>query len=220
MNAVFHVLLHRHRLPLLLVAVALLVGLVATALVVGAATDPGFSPWLTVAGSAVKYWLGAFGILLVVTHLRHFVAAGLTRRAVLAGGAALGALLALGGAVLVPLGHGLEEALIGDVSAGYPPWSPAVAVGEFGRLLPICLAFLVSGTVLAAAFYRFGTWRGLPLAALAGLPLLVSQELLRSDGSDLPYPAALAVSLAVTLLGAVLCRWLVSDVAIRRPATP
>ncbi|OJF13729.1 hypothetical protein [Couchioplanes caeruleus] len=98
---------------MLFVALTLVVGLVAAALVAGAATDPGFSPWMTVAGSAVKYWVGAFGILLVVSHLRHFVAAGLTRRAVLAGGSAVGALLSL---TVTLLGALLCHWLVRDVA--------------------------------------------------------------------------------------------------------
>ncbi|MEV6601862.1 hypothetical protein AB0M36_34140 [Actinoplanes sp. NPDC051346] len=220
MTAVFRALFHRYRFPLLFVGLILVAGLVATALVFRSVTDPAdASPWLMVAGSAVKYWLGTFGVLLVASHLRQFMAAGLTRRAVLAGGAAMGALLALVAAAVVPLGHGLEEALLDDVSEDYPQWHSAVAVSEFGHVLPVCLAFLVTGATIAAGFYRFGAWRGLLVAVPAILPMLVAQELLRLDGSDLPYAAGLAVSLAVTLLGALLCHWLVRQVAIRRPAT-
>ncbi|MFI5491005.1 hypothetical protein [Actinoplanes sp. NPDC051859] len=223
-RAVFGALLRRYRLPLLIAGLVLAVGVVISSLVVGARIDPSFSPWMVVAGSVVKYWLFAFGVLLVAGHLRLFAAAGLTRRAVLTGGAVLGVLSAIAAAVLTALGHGLESALIGDVSPGYPAWSVAGAVAELGHLLPICIAFFVSGAAAAVGFYRFGAWRGLPLAVPAALPLVVAEELLGVDGSGqvltrvLPYAAGLPVSLAVTLLGALLCYWLTHGAPIRRPA--
>ncbi|MEV4638605.1 hypothetical protein AB0J80_14760 [Actinoplanes sp. NPDC049548] len=224
-RTVLSTLLRMYRPILLGFGATLVVGLGLVDLAFGLLTEPGFSLWMFVAGSAVKYWLGVIGVMLVTLHLRQFVAAGVTRRTVVAGGAAFGVLVSVGVAVLIPLGHGLEDKALGAVSADYPAWSPPVAVGEFGHVLPVCLAFFVSGAAVAAGFYRFGAGIGLALLVPAVLPGLLAEELLGNGGSgevltrDLPYPGALAVSLGVTVLGALLCQREMRDVAIRRAKT-
>ncbi|MFI7600818.1 hypothetical protein [Actinoplanes sp. NPDC049681] len=215
-------LLRRYRPVFLWTSATLLVGVGIGDAVLGTVADPAFSLWMFVAGSAVKYWLGVLGVMLVVSHLRHFAAAGVTRRALIVGGSVFGVLVCLGVGVLVPLGHGLENAAVGAVSAGYPAWSPAVALSEFGHLVPTCLAFFVSGAAAAAGFYRFGAGGGLLVVLPAVLPGIVSEELLGLGGSgevltrDLPYAAAVVVSLAVTGLGGLLYQRQMRDVAVRR----
>jgi len=190
-------------------------------------TDPPFSLWMFMAGSGVKYWFGVVGVMMVATHLRQFVAAGITRRDVLAAGLFLGVLAAVAFAVFVAAGHGVEYALRGGadgVPPAYPDWSPAVALREVGHILPSCLAFLVAGATAAAGFYRFGAWIGLPLVVPALLPIAVSEGLLGIGEKGevlsrfLPFGAAFAASLVVTVLGALALRRAVSDVAIRSGA--
>jgi hypothetical protein len=187
-------------------------------------TDMSFSLWMYIGGSAVKYWSGVVGIMLVATHLRQFVSAGVTRRHFLTGGLLFGVLAAVAAAVFITLGHGVEYALRGGadgVPASYPDWSAAVALRELGHILPSCLAFLIAGATAAAAFYRFGAAIGLALVTPAVLPIAVSEGLLGIGEKGevlsrfLPYGVAFAVSLTVTAVGALALRRAVSDIAIR-----
>ncbi|MEV8505505.1 hypothetical protein AB0368_11845 [Actinoplanes sp. NPDC051475] len=227
MNArtVLMTLLRMYRPILLWFGATLVVGVAIGDLVLDIFAEPAFSLWMFVAGSAVKYWLGVIGVMLVSLHLRQFVAAGVTRRALIAAGLALGVLVSLGVGVLITLGHGLEDRSFSTVGAGYPAWSPSVAVSEFGHVFPTCLAFFVSGAAAAAGFYRFGAWGGLAVVVPAILPGLLSEELLGISGTggvltrNLPYAAALAVSFGVSVLGGLLYQWLIRDVAIRRATT-
>ncbi|BCJ54652.1 hypothetical protein Asp14428_61270 [Actinoplanes sp. NBRC 14428] len=227
MNAhtVLLTLLRMYRPIFLWFGATLVIGVGIADLVLGAVTEPAFSLWMFVAASAVKYWVLVIGVILVSTHLRQFVAAGVTRRALVTGGLIFGVLTSLAVAVLVPLGHGLEDALLGEVAAGYPAWSPRLGLGEFGHVLPSCLAFFVSGAAVVAAFYRYGAWRGLPLLVPALLPALVTEGLLGLGGNGelltrfLPYAAAVTVSVGLSLVGAMLYRRVMRDVTIRRSTT-
>jgi hypothetical protein len=201
-------------------------GVAVANLVIARFTDPGFSLWLF-AGSVGQYWLLVVGILLVTMHLRQYVSNGVTRRDFLTGVAVFGLVLAVFFALLVPVGHGIEYALLrlnGRRGAGYPPFSLAVAVGEFGHALPGALAFGVSGIAVSAAFYRYGGWGGCLALLPAVLPIAASQAFLGIDDHGelsarfVPYVAALAMSLAVTAVAAVLYHRTLRDVPIRRTA--
>ncbi len=191
-------------------------------------TDPTLSLWLVVSGAAAKYWLGVVGVLLVSLHLRQFVANGITRHDFLAGAAIAGLLVAVLFAVAVPFGHGAEQMLMGlggPLPERYPTTSPGTALREFGHILPASVAFLVTGGAASAGFYRFGAWGGLALLPVTLLPIAAAEALLGVDehgGFDVrfvPYPAAVLITLAVTALAALLYRWELRDVAIRRGAT-
>ena len=204
----------------------IVVGVAVANVVLTRFLDPGFSVWLF-AGSVGRYWLMVVGILLVSMHLRQFISNGVTRRDFLIGAAVFGLILAVFFAVLVPLGHGVESALLGldgRRGVGYPPFSFAVAVGEFGYSLPGALAFGVSGIAVSAGFYRYGAWGGSLVMLPALLPIAASQAFLGIDDHGelsarfVPYLAALAISLAVTAMAAVLYHRTLRDVPIRRTA--
>jgi hypothetical protein len=193
--------------------------------VVSRLTDPTFSLWLVIAGSATKYWLGVVGLLLVGLHLRQFVANGITRHDFLAGAALAGALLAVLFAAAVPLGHAAEQLLLGlsgPLPAQYPTTSPGTALREFGHLLPAAPAYLVAGGAAAAGFYRFGAWGGLALLPIAVLPVAAAEALLGVDENGgfavrfVPYAVAVLITVTATALGALLFHREVRDVAIRR----
>jgi len=145
----------------------------------------------------------------------------------LIGSALFGGLTATAFAVLLPIGHGIEQlvwTIIGTPPAGYPQFSAAEAVREFGHYLPIELGFLVSGAFIGAAFYRFAWWAGLLLLLPGVMPAIAADALLGGVGAGppaaqgLPYAGALAVSLVVTVLIAAMIGAAMRDVTIRRTA--
>ena len=189
-------------------------------------SDLGFSMWLVLAGQAAKYWIFVIGIILVAMHLRQFVVNGATRHEFLAGVAVFGLVLAVAWAVAVPLGHGIESAVleaIGRRGTDYPVQTAGGALREFGRQLPISLACLVSGATIATGFYRWRPWIGLAVIPAGAAPAVLTDWLLGFDEwngvpHSVPYPAGLALSLAVTGLVAWGLHRAVSDVPIRRTA--
>jgi hypothetical protein len=202
----------------------LVIGTAVAMSIVDRLTTPTVSIWLLVAGSALKYWVLIVGIMLVVTHLRQFVINGTTRRDLITGAAVFGVTVAIGFAILVPIGHGLERALLalsGPVPSGYPAFSAGIALSEFGRYLPQELAFLVSGLAIAAGFYRYGGWPGVLFLVPGVLPVVVAEGLVGFDENGhvqsrlLSYPVGLVVVLVVTALVAVLYQREMRDVPIR-----
>ena len=186
----------------------------------------GFSMWLVLAGNAAKYWILVIGIILVALHLRQFVVNGATRHEFLAGIAVFGLVLSVAWAVAVPLGHGIESAVLealGGRGAGYPVQTAGGALREFGEQLPISLAYLVSGATIAIGFYRWRAWIGLAVMLAGAAPAMLTDWLLGYNEwngvpHSVPYPAALAASLAITGLVAWGCHRAISDVPIRRTA--
>jgi hypothetical protein len=200
----------------------LIVGLAVGLAIAQAFADVQFSLWSMIAGSASRYWLAVIGVILVSSHLRQFVATGVTRRAFLSGAALFGLVTAVLFAVVVIAGHGLEQWVVGragPLSADYPVLS---VVSEFLHVLPNGLAFLVSGATIAAGYYRFGPLRGFLLLVPGLLPVAVSEGLLGNGEHGepitrfLPFVLALAVSLLVTALVAAICHRVIRDVVIRR----
>jgi len=90
-----------------LCAVAVIVA--AVSIVAARVSDTGFSFWLITSGHATKWWLLIMGILLVATYLKLYVANGVTRHDFLLGSALFGGLTATAFAVLLPIGHGIEQ---------------------------------------------------------------------------------------------------------------
>jgi hypothetical protein len=202
----------------------LIAGVAIADVIIATVADPGFSLWLTIAGSAAKYWLGVIGVMLISMNLRFFVAGGITRRDFLAGAGLFGLLASLVFAALVPLGHGVEAALrglTGPLPADYPRFSATVALGEFAHELPSCLAFLVAGAAVTAGFYRFGALRGFALLIPGLLPVTVAEVLLGIDEPGklgarfVPVVVAVLLSLAVTAFGVWLNQQTLRHTAIR-----
>jgi hypothetical protein len=187
---------------------------------------PDYSMWLVLAGSAEKYWLLVIGIILVAMNLRQFVANGVTRHEFLAGSAVYGVVLALGWSVALVLGHVIEALLLdaaGRRGDGYPGIGPADLLDQFGHALPLALGWMVSGALIAAGFFRWRPLLGLIVMVGGLVPAAVAEGLLAynefGDGMEkLPYPAALAISVAVTAAGAAALYRAVSDTPIRRAA--
>jgi len=187
---------------------------------------PDFSMWLVLAGSAEKYWLLVIGIILVSMNLRQFVANGVTRHEFLAGSAVYGLVLALGWSVALVLGHVVEALLLGAAGRrgdGYPGIGPIDLLDQFGHALPLALGWMLSGALIAIGFFRWRAWLGLIVMVGGAIPAAVADGLLAynefGDGvGRLPYPAALAISIAATALGAVALHRAVSDTPIRRTA--
>lgn len=178
------------------------------------------SIWLLVAGSASRYWLLVIGIVLVGTHLRRFVAGGATRREFSFAAILFGAAISVALAILIPLGHGLESAVV-QHGSGYPAFSAGEALRESGRALAVSLAYYISGMLFGMAYYRHSPWIGTALIIPCAVPLVASQVLLGYDvagvtGGVLPYRPALLLTLVVIAASAVVLRTTIRDVALRR----
>ena len=225
MISVSAALIRIYRPVLLWFTAVLVLAEVCFVTVVSAITPVKFSMWVLVVGSAARYWLMVVVIMLIAVQLRQFVANGVTRREFVVGATPC----ALGGAVLLaafmPVGHGLESAVLslaGRQGAGYPSFSAWVGLAEFGRMLPGMLGFLVSGGLFAIVVLRYQPWIGIPLLLPAAAPLAVSAGLFDFDAYGIPvhavvpYSLALPISAVVTVAGAAALWWAVRDVAIRR----
>jgi hypothetical protein len=186
------------------------------------------SLWIVVAGHATKWWLLVVGVMLVAAHFKLYLANGVTRRDFVLGAGVFGTVTALGYAALVPIGHGVERLVwtaFGDPPESYPAFSAAGALREFAHLLPATLAWLVSGALITAGFYRFRWWAGLLLLVPAALPLAVTDALLGIFGPEdsptarlLPFAVGLAISLALTAAGTAAFYLQMRDVAVARAA--
>lgn len=177
--------------------------------------------WWKAAGITTKYWLLAVGATLVTVHLRSFVANGITRRAFVIGGAAFGIVTAVGLTALVVTTGALQiltGALVGRDGAGRSGVADFIAWS--GQALPLMLAYLVSGLLFGAVYYRFGR-RGMVLLGVpAALPLVLTESILGAGRDDrillAAYPVALSVCLVVIGLGFAGAHRILSGVAIQR----
>jgi hypothetical protein len=221
MNVV-RTLFRLYRPTALAVGLALILIEAAAIIAIRALGPASISPWLLIGGSATRYALLAAGIMLVVNQLRQFVTNGVTRREFLLAAAVLGLTLSVAVAILIPLGHGLEQAVLtaaGRRTGDYP----AVAGGrEFGRSLAGSMAYFVSGGLFGAIFYRYSPWTGIALLIPAAVPLVASQTLLGYDGTTatglLPYQPALLITFVAVAAGVLWLSRTMRDVAIRRTA--
>ncbi|MET0423540.1 MAG: hypothetical protein ABW046_06675 [Actinoplanes sp.] len=183
-----------------------------------------FSLWLTLAGSAAKYWLLVVGIMLVVTQFRTFVANGVTRHEFLAGAALFALTMTVGFAVVVVAGHAAESLALGltdNRDGNYPVFVGADVFREFGAVAPVSLAYLVSGALIAAGFHRFRPLVGVALIVPGAIPMAVAAVALGlnefgEETGRMPYLSGLLLTLAVVVLGAAACHRVLRDVAIRR----
>jgi hypothetical protein len=203
----------------MIVGVAIGVSLLATL------GDVRYSLWMVIAGNASKYWMGAAGVLLGGRHLKQFMATGLTRRAYLSGAIAFGLVAVLVFTVLVTAGHLVEQAFLrlgGPLAATYPQLTARSAVGEFFHVLPVELAYLVTGAAITAGYYRFGPWLGFWLILPGAVPVLVAEGLFgRGPHGEavtrlLPFGVALVLSVVVSGSALVMYHRELRDVAIRR----
>jgi hypothetical protein len=186
------------------------------------------SVWELITGQAAKYWLLVLGLMLVPTHLKLFVANGVTRRDFLLGAGAFGLVTAVIFAALVPIGRGVESLVrtaFGVAADGYPDFSAGEALRDFGHYAPGAVGWLITGALVAAGFYRYPWWVGLLLIIPFALPLAIPETLLGLYAAVdtpahrfVPFGAGLALSLLAGAAGAVVLRQMIRDVAIRPSA--
>jgi hypothetical protein len=191
-------------------------------------TEVELSLWQLVAGQAAKYWLLVLGVLLIATHLKLYVANGITRREFLAGAGLFAILAVVVFAALVPIGRGVEWLLwnaFGVAPTGYPDFTAGEALRDFGHYAPGAIGFVVTGALVAAGFYRYTWWAGLLLIIPFAMPLVVSEALLGlyTLGASpaprvFPFAAGLVLSLLASAAGVVVLRLLTRDVPIRPSA--
>ncbi|WP_030436146.1 hypothetical protein [Actinoplanes subtropicus] len=224
--SVTRVLFRLYRPIILPFVVMIVLADVIATVAVTSVRHPDFSMWLVLGGAAAKYWILVIGIILVAMHLRQFVVNGATRHEFLAGVAVFGLILAVAWAIAVPLGHGIESAVLGAAGKrgpGYPVLTAGGALRQFGQQLPISLAYLVSGAMIATGFYRWRAWTGLVVMLGGAVPALATDWLLGFDvwgglNRGVPYPAGLALSVAAIALVAWGLHRAISDVPIRPTA--
>lgn len=221
------VLLRAHRPSALLFWGVMLTGVTAAVVVNEVLTSRWHlddDPWLLLAGTAGKYWMLVMGVSLVAVNLRTFVANGITRRTFVAGAAGFGLLAVVGFALVLMVGTLVEQPVLRLTDPGAPTVSSGYAGTALAHHLPMLLAYLISGVLMGAGFYRFGSRIGAALLIPAVVPLVLTETLIGSDvpAGDVPpavpYPAALAICLAVMAVGLIGARRLLADVAIRRTA--
>jgi hypothetical protein len=186
------------------------------------------SMWELITGQASKYWLLVLGVSLVATHLKLFVANGVTRRDFLSGAGAFGLVSAVLFAALVPIGRAVEWLLrtaLGVATNGYPDFSVGEAVRDFGHYAPGAVGWMITGALVAAGFYRYPWWAGLLLIIPFALPLAIPEALLGlyvaadvAQHQFVPFGAGLALSLLASAAGAVALRVMTRDVPIRPSA--
>ncbi|WP_433297106.1 hypothetical protein ACQP2F_40115 [Actinoplanes sp. CA-030573] len=200
--------------------------LIILAAVLASTPRLGFSMWMVLAVPAAKYWLLVVAIMLVAMQLRQFVTNGVTRHEYLHAVGVFGLILCVAFALAVVLGHVLESALLAAFdrrAVGYPVSTFGGAVSELGHMLPLALAYLVSGALIAAGFYRWRPLAGLVVMVAGAVPVALAEYLLNVDefgtfDAHLAYAPSLVISLVVTAAGALAFYRVVSDVPIRRTA--
>jgi hypothetical protein len=219
-------LLRFYRTLGLLFVVTIAVGDLIGMTVITRVADPEFSLWVMVFGTGARYWLLVVGVILVSMHLRQYVSNGITRRDFTIGAGIAAALMATALALLVPIGHGIESAVLHLASPqpGYPDLTVSLALHEFGYTLVSGLAFIVSGMAVTAGFYRYGGWAGLLFVLPGLLPLGIAESLLslgergELDTRFVSFAVAALASLAASAVVAGLYRFLIREAPIRRTA--
>ena len=178
-----------------------------------------------------RWWLFSMGITLIVTYLPVVVAHGVTRRAALRALATSAVLVAATWATFMVIGHIVERFVYGRL--GWPDTLTTPHLFSNGyQVLPvfteysvIFLAYLVSGGLIGAGYYRWGGIRGTLLLPLGLLPVAAVESLLATGwyGAGLqelsfsrPPAAVLVIASAVALgLGWLALYLVLRDVPIK-----
>jgi hypothetical protein len=138
--------------------------------------DADMSVWQWFGTSPAKYFLMVLGIITAAVYLPVYVGHGITRRQFASGCAAFFGLasVAFGGVVLA--GYLLELIMhaatgqFGPSSGSYPVASVGDGLWIFARYTVIHAAFVCTGWLLGATFYRFGPWIGIVLIPACVVP--------------------------------------------------
>ncbi|SNY13641.1 hypothetical protein [Paractinoplanes atraurantiacus] len=222
---VFSTLFRLYR-PILLIfwGIMLVVEVIGLVVIDHAVGPNKFSFWIVMAGAAIKYWPLVAGILVISLHMKLFVANGITRGEFLGGMGMFAVGLTALFAALVVAGHAVESTLLGALdlrAATYPVFTLDGALSEFGHLLPGSMAYMVTGMLVTAGFYRWNPWIGVPLIIPGAIPLAVSDNLVRFDQFGetlhrLPYGPAVVITLTVVVAGFLVLYSVMRDTPIRR----
>ncbi|MBU2662110.1 hypothetical protein KOI35_01185 [Actinoplanes bogorensis] len=185
-----------------------------------------FSFWLVIVGAMAKYWPLVAGIMLITMHFRFFVTNGFTRLEFLRGLAVFSAGVVLVAPAVVVLGHAVEStvlALLDQQGDGYPVFRFGDAAAEYLHVFPASVAYMASGVLIAAGFYRFRPLIAVPLIVPGAIPVAVADGLIRIDErgtltQNLPMAVALTLTAAATVAAVIATHRVMRDVAVKRTA--
>jgi hypothetical protein len=193
------------------------------------------SLWHTWGTTPSKYFLMAMGIHAAAVYVPLYIGHGVTRRHF-----ALGAATFFGATSVVFAGAILAGYLIelimygasgqfGGVNGSNPVDSVGGAFTVFARWVLIYAAFVCTGWLIGASFYRYGVWIGILLIPVGAVPGFVTdfavgtgtyqsgdrlRDVVDLGAADLPVGFAIgAILLVIGLVGAFM---LVRDVPIRK----
>jgi hypothetical protein len=138
--------------------------------------DADVSVWLWFGTSPSKYFLLVLGIITSSAYLPVYVGHGITRRQFALGCATFFGLTSLAFGGLVLAGYVVE--LIMHAASGqfgvdgdaYPVASVGDGLAVFARSALIHAAFVCSGWLFGATFYRYGPWIGILLTPFCAVP--------------------------------------------------
>jgi hypothetical protein len=188
------------------------------------------SVWQWFGNSPSKYFIMAMGIHAATVYVPLYIGHGVTRRDFTVGGAVFFGTASVAFAGIVMVGY-LLEWIVRAATGQFGPVGAIASVGDaaivFARAVLIHLAFVCTGWLIGAAFYRYGTWIGILLIPVCAIPGFLSDFVLQTnpDGLDLrdildlgtaTGPAGFGISIVLTVVGAVAVRLLLRDVAIRK----
>jgi hypothetical protein len=174
----------------------------------------------------LRWYLFVFGIVFTTGYFPLAVAHGMTRRDVLAVFGLSALAVSVVWAMLMTAGLVIERAAYAWLGWTYTLRGPHLFDGGYdvGGMLAeyglIFLSYLVSGSLIAAAYYRFGSWRGTLLLPLTLLPLVGIEAVLSTgwvgaieDSFSSARPAVLVA--VVTSIGLVVLTALANYLLLR-----
>lgn len=193
------------------------------------------SAWNIGAASTTKWFIGSLGFVLLPGHLRFYVAHGVTRRQFLGGSLILGLATAAGFALLILAGFGVERLVYGaaglmdGLTEPYPVDSAGTAIAVLVRAFLIYAAYICSGWLVAAAFYRYGTYGGMALIIPSAIPAVGAEVAFGSEwsavgrvvniaGQELSFGVSALLTLVLVVAGCTVVYRLGRSVAIRGKA--
>jgi len=213
-------LVRKYRAAALWVLPIMIVCDVLATIVVDRIGQVDFGFWFLIVYTA-RYWCSVIGILLVVAFMRPYLANGVTRRDYTLGAGMFGLTGAVYFTVVLGVGQVIERWAYD--AAGFTPdsYDALSLLDVVGRVLPLFLAYLVSGALIGAAYYRFGALLGTLLLVPVILPTVLTEWMIGFDGEDdnpLPYLPSIFIVLAALVLAALALRLTTRSLAIRQPS--
>jgi hypothetical protein len=196
--------------------------------------DADMSLWHWFGTSPAKYFLMVLAIITAAVYLPVYVGHGITRRQFAVGSAAFFGIVsvAFGGVVLT--GYLVELAMhaatgqFGPANGAYPVASVGDGLAVFVRHTVIHAAFVCTGWLFGATFYRYGPWIGILLTPLCAGPGFGTDFVLGMGTEQTGHrydivqlgaayvPAGLLVGTLLLALGVAFAFAVVRDVPIRK----